>query len=602
MKNIKIILMICIFLFAAAAMAGCASPQEPDAAATAAPSATPAPTATPAPISFEDAAAANRAELRTFSDYDSVFSAVQDAQTTEENAEVPKSSSALRSAAAFSGLTESDVLCIEGEYIYALSDKNLTVFHLSGETGEKISSTPVGSAWSTSESESGSFVGSERTPLAIFLHDTRLAVVMDVYRYESVEADIHYSEYVCVDIYDVSDPSSPILLSSTGQDGVFSDAWMSGGTLCVATAYSVSSPAEAADVERFVPNTHTAAGSRSLDTASLYALPDSAEGCVVLGGYSLGAAAQKGVLAVYGAEAKDLYAVSGSLFLTDTRSVSAVSRHMSDEAGDYTEYVELVCTDIFRIDYDEDGIRPAAVGIVSGLLPEKNAFAPFGAGYVCLSETSGSYFRLYTGKDSAVPAAQSAGSSLCVLDASLAVTDSLSELPNGENIVWAGFTPETILLSGTESSARVEVSASGAVAAVSGGEAIAADALLPWKDGGFAAFRNESAGQLVLSLYDSSLKKNAERTFGSDYSSTLESLQSYIALPEKNLLGFAADDSYCLYAENDGSIAYCMSVFLSDWAWNSRAFEQNGYLTIVDRQEIYVYRVDTLENVAYFSF
>lgn len=45
---------------------------------------------------------------------------------------------------------------------------------------------------------------------------------------------------------------------------------------------------------------------------------------------------------------------------------------------------------------------------------------------------------------------------------------------------------------------------------------------------------------MALALYDSSLKKTAERTFGSDYSSTLESLQSYTVLPEKNLLGFAA--------------------------------------------------------------
>ena len=111
-----------------------------------------------------------------------------------------------------------------------------------------------------------------------------------------------------------------------------------------------------------------------------------------------------------------------------------------------------------------------------------------------------------------------------------------------------------------------------------------------------------SAGQMALALYDSSLKKTAERTFGSDYSSTLESLQSYIVLPEKNLLGFAADDSYCLYAENNGEIEYCLSVFLTDWAWNARAFEQNGYLCIADRREAFVYLPDTLESAASFLF
>ena len=75
-----------------------------------------------------------------------------------------------------------------------------------------------------------------------------------------------------------------------------------------------------------------------------------------------------------------------------------------------------------------------------------------------------------------------------------------------------------------------------------------------------------------------------------------------VRLPEKNLLGFAADDSYCLYAESGGEIEYCASVFLNDWAWNSRAFAQDGYLYIVDRREALVYTADTLENTASFPF
>ena len=270
--------------------------------------------------------------------------------------------------------------------------------------------------------------------------------------------------------------------------------------------------------------------------------------------------------------------------------------------GEYTEYADLVCTDLFRFDYDASGIRLGSSGIMSGVLPEKNAIAPFGSGYVCVSESSGSYLRMYEGKGDPVPAAEPSGSTLYALDASLAVTAKLSELPDGSSIVWAGFTPDTVLLSGENGSYIADFSVPGSITASSGGDAIAADVLLPWKNGGFAAFRHETAGQMVLSLYDASLKKTAKRTFGSDYSSTLESLQSYIVLPEKNLLGFAADDSYCLYAENNGEIEYCLSVYLNDWAWNARAFEQNGFLCIADRREVFMYLPDTLENTVSFSF
>ena len=80
MRNLKKFLIVCTFFVALALLAGCASEPAPEIAATEAPTATPSPTATPAPISFEAAAEANRAELRTFSDYGSVFSAVQESK------------------------------------------------------------------------------------------------------------------------------------------------------------------------------------------------------------------------------------------------------------------------------------------------------------------------------------------------------------------------------------------------------------------------------------------------------------------------------------------------------------------------------------------
>ena len=406
MRNLKKFLIVCTFFVALALLAGCASAPAPEIAATEAPTATPSPTATPAPISFEAAAEANRAELRTFSDYGSVFSAVQESKAEGDGADVPAHSSALRAASSPEDLTESDILRVDGEYIYTLTDKNLTIFHLSGEAGELISTTPVGNDWSSSGDGSGSVAGSERTPLALFLRGSRLAVLLDVYGYESFGGEMRYSEYVGVDFYDVSDPHTPVLLASAGQSGVYSDAWMSGGALCVATDFSVLDASDAADTDKFVPRVHTAADSRLLETESLYALPNGGEGCTVLGGYSLDEAAQKNAVAVYGIEAKNVYAVPGGLFLTDTRSVSAESRRMSDSVGDYTEYVELLCTDLFRFDFDASGIRPAASGVVSGLLPEKSAIAPFGTGYVCLSEASGPYTNIYVGKSGPAPAAE----------------------------------------------------------------------------------------------------------------------------------------------------------------------------------------------------
>ena len=157
MRNLKKIFIICTIFFVTAVLAGCSFSREPEVSATEAPTATPSPTATPAPISFESAAEANRAELRTFSDYGGVFSAIQEEASP---AETPEASSATRCAASFRNLTESDILRVDGEFIYALSDKDLTIFRLSGEAGELISTTPVGAASTSSGNNSGVFTDS----------------------------------------------------------------------------------------------------------------------------------------------------------------------------------------------------------------------------------------------------------------------------------------------------------------------------------------------------------------------------------------------------------------------------------------------------------
>ncbi len=131
---------------------------------------------------------------------------------------------------------------------------------------------------------------------------------------------------------------------------------------------------------------------------------------------------------------------------------------MSDSVGDYTEYVELLCTDLFRFDFDASGIRPAASGVVSGLLPEKSAIAPFGSGYVCLSEVSGSYINMYVGKGrSRSGRGTDRQRALYARRRSYRHGKKLSELPNGDGILWAGFTPETVLLSGENGSCTADL-------------------------------------------------------------------------------------------------------------------------------------------------
>ena len=602
MSFLKKILPFCTLLFAIALLAGCAGSSETT--VTSEPTASPEPTATPAPLTPEDVAAQTSAEYETFSDYESVFNALSARSSEQTDDEESRSGSASISAASVSDVMEGDIVCTDGEYLYAIEDKQLKIFHCSGEEGELVSSVSVGTAWSTDTQEDGSgFSGSEKTPLAMFVGLSRAAIVMDVYGYESTEENTVYSEYVTVDFYDVSDPANPVFLSSCGQDGVYSASWMEGETICVATDYSVYDLSDSANTKKYIPQTYTASDGETLAPENILMLSNQtgANG-TVLGAYSVSNASMHNALAIFGAEAEDICPLSGKLFITDTRSVKEESRRMTDAGGEYTEYIEAVYTELFRFDFDSTGIHLAASGLIGGLLPEKSAIAAAPNGYVCLGEQSGTYYKSY-GESSAEEETQSiSGTCLYALDSSLACTASLSKLPNGENIVWAGFASDKVLLSGESASYIADVSASDNIAVSDGGDPMQADVLLSWTNGGYAAFRSESAGKLTLCLYDSSLKKTAERTFGSDYSSTLESTQSYMSLPEKNILGFSADDSYCLYTENNGEIEFVKNFFLNDWAWYARAAEQGENILLADRRELKIISAETFDVVTEYTF
>ena len=421
MRNLKNFLIVCTFFVALALLASCASAPAPEIAATEAPTATPSPTATPAPISFEAAAEANRTELRTFSDYGSVFSAVQESKAEGDGADVPAHSSALRAAASPEELTESDILRVDGEYIYTLTDKNLTIFHLSGEAGELISHYAGRYRLEQLRRRFRQFAGSERTPLALFLRGSRLAVLLTctATRASGARCAIRNMPASISTTFPIRtrlcSSRAPVRAAYTRcvderRRSLRCDGLLRVGRLPTpqmrTSSFRAYIPPRTAACLRSKALTRCRTAARAAPCSA--ATPSTRR-------------RRKCRRRLRHRGEKRIRCTRRS-FPDRHTPVSAESRRMSDSVGDYTEYVELLCTDLFRFDFDASGIRPAASGVVSGLLPEKSAIAPFGSGYVCLSEVSGSYINMYVGKGGPAPAAEQTGSALYTLDAALTVT------------------------------------------------------------------------------------------------------------------------------------------------------------------------------------
>ena len=134
-------------------------------------------------------------------------------------------------------------------------------------------------------------------------------------------------------------------------------------------------------------------------------------------------------------------------------------------------------------------------------------------------------------------------------------------------------------------------------------KAVSAQAIRSLDGLGYTAFYQSEAGKLTLTVYDPEMALLAERTFGSDHSSTLENLAGYFTDGASGIIAFSADDSYCVYGfDPDKGLTLKGDVFLSDWAWNARGFILDGFLYVADTCEMFIYDLTDFSLVSRIEF
>ncbi len=582
------------------------TPGTPAPVVTSEPTPTPVPTPTPLPY---DAVAENTSPDYSFaSDYseaENVLYTVRENYAVRENGEdalnavfdqdqggtVQLTAARLQDAPRSGGSIVSD-----GSYLYVLSGKDLTIVRADGGNAEVVSRTVVGVDWTGEENpELQTVLGWEKTPLAVYPMGDRLAVIGDCYGYNGAAGDLTYTEYTSVDLYSVSDPAAPVLLSAYGQDGAFRSAGIHGGTLYVMTTFELFLSIDPALPASFVPRLYEGEQAAVLPAESIFLAPHGCySGYSFLGTYDLPSASRNGAMALLGL-GPDAYEADGSLFFITNRWSESFSRTVEENGWNAEETAVARCSEIFCFNVD-GAVALRSAALVEGEIPDSGALDLRGGELRYAARLRNG---LYTGiSDEPFWRDRQTGVRIAVLDGDLRPVAAADQTSVNGAVSWVGFLRDAAVTT-TDAGSSHLVSLPGGNAALAAdalSDAVCADAILPWGDRGYMAFYRAQDGKLTLTVRDTGLRELSSRTFGSDHSNTLESRECYLTDEKANIFGFAADDSYCIYGlDENGRLVFRKDVFLNDWAWNARCFRNGERLYVVDTREVFILDADSLE-------
>lgn len=528
------------------------------------------------------------------------------------------------------GVDEGDIVKTDGTYIYILREYEFIIMQADGAEVTDVSNTIVGQAWDSSELDDGSTHSSEKVPKELYLAGDRAVILSTYYDWTEpaggvvAEGDMVRSSgnnYISVDIYDISDPAVPTLVTSLGQDGYSVASRMIDGVLYLCTSY-YADDAQEDDVESYVPCLYTNGERKAVPCATIGLLPyDDSMTYAVLGSYDVAAGSMVNSQSVLGG-GDTVYMNAGNFYLC--RSV------YQDDAGEpYTEdnytvtaHKTGVSTTVNRFSVADSQLSYAATGAVQGAL--LNQFS--------LDEHDG-YLRLVTTEDVGgyrvyVDEARNfenydydkskTSNDLFVLDSELKTVGSVTGLAEDERIYSARFdgdygylctyrTVDPIFALNLSDPANPTVTGALKLPGYS-------DYLHVWSDGllfglgmntqevqteGETTAKLDGMKMVMVNTSDpANLTAQHSMDIDADYSEALYNHKAILVDSEKNLIAFPAEGSYLVYSYTaDGGFQLETEISVSEWDWNNRGLYIGNYFYVVGSDYVNILDMNTLENV-----
>lgn len=509
------------------------------------------------------------------------------------------------------GIDEGDIVKTDGKYIYVMRGGNeLVILQAAGENTKVLSRTVIGSSdYSEDKGEKTYHYRAEsRYGEQMFVSGSRLAVIGGYDRYEerNENGEYHYDSenYTFVDIYDVSDPAAPKLLSQLGQDGYVRDTRMMNGKVYVISNYYVWSGFDEDDPETFVPRLYKNGVQTAVAADSIIICPTGeSHSYTVLCCYDIADAVLEDDLTVMGG-GSTVYMNGENLYLMGSNRTNELTATYEESVYTVSEHLNASETVIHRVSLS-DGLMLAASGTVPGYLDSQFSADEYN-GYLRLVTTrNDSTYKIYEDKEygfqNYVWGEDNTDNCLYILDESLAVVGSIEGLAEGEYIYSARFDGDIAYFCtyrSVDPLFAVDCSDPAAPVVLSALKISGfSEYLHSWgadKLFGFGRETNEETGWsegLKLVMFDTSDKSDVkvENYLVLDdlyYSEALYNHKAFFIDYSKNIIGFLGDDDYYIFSYSQEEGFKELSHFWFDtYEWNVRGMWIEDWAYIVGYEE-----------------
>lgn len=551
-------------------------------------------------------------DIRTADSYEELYRLLTDArvQQTEhwQSSEVP-TDDAETSDEHYSSMTniqvdgydEGDTVKTDGTYLYILGSADLKIVEADAENPTLVSTTIVaGSAGAESY----------ETANALYLSDEAVAVVITSSESFETSGDVvSYVDQCHVKLYDVSDPTAPVLMGDLAQDGVYQDSRLTDGVVYVVSTENKFAPEET-DEASYIPYVWEEETASQIPLDSIYICPDTGTSAYsIVSSVDTAQASRTDVCAFTGGS--DLvYMDDTGLYLARTIQRGAESEPYTKNQYTVVDVERVIQTEIKKISTAGGTLKLEQQAYLDGAVSDQYAMDVYEGNLRVATTSDSESYQVFTdetyGWSNYLEGESSGGNNVFVLDAEFNQIGAVTGFAQDEQIYSVRFLAESAYVVTYEQTdplftidlsdpAAPEIMDSLEVSGVS-------DYLHMYGDGllfGLGLSDNFSLQAVMFDVSDPENIRVLSQLELPDYgwSEALYNHRAILVSAENGLIAFPAEGSYVVLSSTDGELAVRSSFAFSSYSDGTRGVILDNTMYICDPQAVAAVSLDTMEAV-----
>ncbi len=494
------------------------------------------------------------------------------------------------------GIDEGDIVKTDGKYIYVLKkSKELLILSADGKNTKIIASLGIEKTLKNTETKI------TRYAQEMYLCGNYLAVLMD-YDWND---NYRYHDFTVMELYDVSDPATPKLVTTLGQEGNKTADRMIGDTLYLLTNYAVGDytlrQVTQDYVDAYIPHLYKDGECELLPVNSIVIPPEIEENRYT-------------IITAYDLKKQEIQATKAIITPTDTVYMSGENLYLADEFY-YTDTVDAYTESVYKVEETVSGRRTTiykmsladsakivtkAVGTVDGVLLNQFSMDEYKGNLRVVTSHSTSSRVVYTdekmGFVNTIWKDSGQTNGLYVFDENMDIVGSITGLAEDERVYSVRFTGDVgyfVTYRETDPLFAVDLSDAKNPKIMSALKIPGfSEYLHPYADGllfglGMDADAVRTNG-VKLSMFDTSDPYNVTEKHkwitGADYYTAQDNHKAIFVSAKHGLIGFPTDDGYALFSYDAAKGFNRVANIGYDRSWrDSRALYVGENLYIVTR-------------------